>query len=162
MSAIVPAKTEKPPGVRAFVMERRLTPHPPNPRRMRLGAIVVTVLLALVPAAAMPAVTPAVAAAAQREGSVVWYSALDAPAMNALVQRFNATHPGITAQGLNIGSTRIGPRVMTEESAGKVVADVVSGDQLSISQLAETDVLQPLGVTPPPQLMKGSVDPQGR
>jgi iron(III) transport system substrate-binding protein len=129
---------------------------------MRLGSIVVVVLLALVPAAAMPAVTPSVAAAAQREGSVVWYSALDAPALNALVQRFNALHPGITAQGLNIGSTRIGPRVMTEQSAGNVVADVVSGDQLSISQLVESDVLQPLGVAPPSQLMKGSVDPQGR
>lgn len=135
---------------------------PPKPRRMRLGSVVVAVLLAALPAAAVPAVAPPVAAAALREGSVVWYSALDAPILNALVQRFNALHPGITAQGLNIGSTRIAPRVMTEENAGKVNADVVSGDQLSISQLAETDVLQPLGIPPPPALMKGSVDPQGR
>jgi len=129
---------------------------------MRPFAALLTIVLAALPAAAVPAVAPPVAAAAQTEGSVVWYSALDAPILAAVIQRFNARHPGIVAQGLQIASTRIPPRVMTEESAGKVQADVVSGDQLSISQLAESDLLQPFTVSDPEKFVKGSIDPKGR
>ena len=107
-------------------------------------------------------VTPAVAAAARAEGTVVWYSALDAPGLNLMVQKFNASHPGIVVQGVQVGSTRIPARVMVEQSAGKVIADVVSGDQLSISQLAEANVLQPYTVSDPGKFVKGSFDPQGR
>jgi iron(III) transport system substrate-binding protein len=117
--------------------------------------------LALLPAAATAAIAPPVLAAAKAEGTVVWYSALDAPALNMMVEKFNASHPGIVAQGLNVGSTRIAPRVMTEASAGKVFVDVVNGDQLSISQLGEVNLLQPFTVSDPEKFVKGSIDPKG-
>jgi len=113
------------------------------------------------PSAGVAATSPVVAAAARTEGTVVWYSALEAPSLNMMVQKFNASHPGIVVQGLQIASTRIPARVMTEQSAGKVQADVVSGDQFSVSQLAEIGALQPFAVSDPEKFVKGSIDPKG-
>jgi iron(III) transport system substrate-binding protein len=131
---------------------------------LRLGfrrALYGLAALALVPVAGAAAVAPSVAAAAKAEGTVVWYSALEAPALNMMVEKFNASHPGIVVQGLQIASTRIPPRVLTEESAGKVLGDVINGDQLSVSQLGETNLLQPFTVTDPEKFVKGSIDPKG-
>ena len=44
-------------------------------------------------------------------------------------------HLGLPRPDPFLPGNRIPPRVMTEESAGKVQADVVTGDRLSISQL---------------------------
>lgn len=126
------------------------------------AAVAAVLLAAAAPAAGNAAVSPAVAAAAKTEGTVVWYSALDAQSLNLVVQKFNATHPGIVAQALQVGSTLIPARVMTEQSAHKVIADVVSGDQFSVGQLAEVGALQPFTVSDRQKFAPGSFDPNGR
>lgn len=130
------------------------------PNRFTAGALAALLACAsTVPARG--AVPAAVAAAAKSEGTVVWYSALEAPSLALVVGKFNAGHPGITVQGLQIGSTRIPARVMTEQSAGKPIADVVSGDLFSVSQLGDVGALAPLATGDQAAFLKGSFDPKG-
>jgi iron(III) transport system substrate-binding protein len=104
---------------------------------------------------------PAVVTAAKAEGTVTWYSSLDAQTLNALVALFNDSHPGIVLRALQIGSNVIPARVMTERTAGKYNADLVSCDQFAFSQLAESDVFQPLRISDPNDYLKGTIDPKG-
>lgn len=111
--------------------------------------------------AALVLVLAAPAYAAAPENTVVWYSSVDAKALAKVVQRFEQLHPGITVQALQIGSTQIPARVMTEQAGGRFGVDVVSGDEFSISQLAEVGALQPYRVPDPEKFVKGSLDPRG-
>lgn len=98
---------------------------------------------------------------ARREGTVVWYSSVDTRALASIVDRFQKVHPEIKLQALQIGSSLIPARVMTEHESGKILADVVSGDDFSVSQLARSGVLQPYRVRDPDRFAKGTLDPAG-
>lgn len=113
------------------------------------------------PHSAAAAVSPDVAAAAKREGVVVWYAAVDAQTLAAVVARFEQLHAGIKLEALQIGSTLIPARVMTEHASGNAHADLVSGDDFSLSQLANAGILQPYRYAEAAKFAKGSVDPNG-
>jgi iron(III) transport system substrate-binding protein len=117
------------------------------------------------PIAALSAVSadqPAsVVSSAKSEATVIWYSALDAPTLTALVDLFNAGHPGITVRPLQISSNAIPARLLTERTGGKYNADVVSCDQFAFAQLAESDVFVPFKVDAPAQYLRGAIDPKG-
>lgn len=109
----------------------------------------------------LAAISPQLLAGAKQEGTVVWYSSVDTKALNAIVQRFEETHPGITVQALQIGSNQIPPRVITEQTGGKYNADLVSGDTVPISQLAAAGALQAYRPSELAKFVKGSYDPAG-
>ena len=127
------------------------------------AAVIITALIACLLSArsSLADQPPGVVAAAKSEGTVTWYSSLDAGTLNALVKLFNDTHPGITVKALQIGSNVIPARVMTERTAGKYNADVVSCDQFAFSQLAESDVFQQFKPSDPGKYLKGTLDPKG-
>lgn len=132
-------------------------------RSARVCGVLVAVALSLAGAGAGRADVPAsVAAAAKAEGTIVWYSALDDGTLNGAVALFNRTHPGIVLKALRLGSAQIPPRVMTERTAGKYNADVVSCDQLTFSQLAQADVFQRVAVANPSRYLRGTIDPKGQ
>jgi iron(III) transport system substrate-binding protein len=78
-------------------------------------------------AAAPPAeaVTPALLAAAKKEGKVVWYSAMDLPVCTRLAKAFEAKYPGISAQVERSGSERNFQRISQEQASRIFAADVV-------------------------------------
>jgi iron(III) transport system substrate-binding protein len=128
----------------------------------KLAAAVVALIACFAGAPGSNADMPAqIVNAAKAEGTVVFYSSLDVPTLDRLVRLFNDTHPGITVKALQMGSNTIPPRVMTERTAGRYLADVVSCDQFAFSQLAESDVFQPFKVADPGRYLKGAIDPKG-
>jgi iron(III) transport system substrate-binding protein len=100
--------------------------------------------------------------AAKSEGQVTWYSSLDAPTLNSLAARFNAEHPDIALSVVQISDERLLARIMTERTAAKHVADVVSLDQLGFSQLAGAGVMAPFKPAVGGEFVKGTFDAQGR
>jgi hypothetical protein len=106
-------------------------------------------------------VSPQVLSAAKQEGTVVWYTSADTQALNAIVRRFEETHPGITVQVLRTGANQIPPRVMTEQTGGKFNADVINADLLSMTQLVAAGALQPYRSSELGKFLKGSYDPGG-
>jgi ABC-type Fe3+ transport system substrate-binding protein len=131
-----------------------------NLLRAALGAA--AILAATIRVAPLSAaVPPDVEAAAKREGNVVWYTTMVTPTMNAIVKRFNDTHPGITLQSLRLGSAQIPARVMTEQRAGKVNGDVVSGDDFQFHQLVEAGAIARNPYSEVGKFIKGTVDPNG-
>ena len=122
-------------------------------------AVAAVAVLRLEPLAA--AVPPDVEAAAKREGTVVWYTTMVVPTMNAIIRRFQETHPGITVQPLRMGSDQLPARIMTEERAGKYNADVVSGDDFQFHQLLEAGVIARNPYSEANKYIKGTVDPNG-
>lgn len=107
------------------------------------------------------AVPPDVAAAAKREGVVVWYSSVDTKTLALVVARFEQTHPGITLQTLQISSNLIPARIITEQRGGKFNADVANGDIVPMSQLAAAGALQPYRPADADKFVKGALDPKG-
>jgi iron(III) transport system substrate-binding protein len=130
-------------------------------RKLGVLAAIVAAFSFLSPPPSNADVSPQTLAAAKSEGTILWYSALDTPTLNALVTLFNDTHPGIVLKGLQIGSSALPARVMTERAAGKTNADVVSCDQFGFSQLAESDVFAPFKPADPSKYLKGTLDPKG-
>jgi ABC-type Fe3+ transport system substrate-binding protein len=107
------------------------------------------------------AVAPEIAAAAKREGTVVWYSSIDTKTLAAVVQRFEQSHPGIKLQTLQLTSNLIPVRITTELRGGKFNADVANGDIVPMSQLAAAGALQPYRPAEPAKFVKGAIDPNG-
>lgn len=99
--------------------------------------------------------------AAKHEGTVVWYSSVDARALAKISERFGQLHPEIKLQTLQMGSSLIPARVMTEQQSGSVMADVVSGDGFSLTQLADAGYLAPYRVHDADHFAKGALDPNG-
>jgi len=118
-------------------------------------------MLRLVAVLLLAAVSPQMLTAAKQEGTVVWYTSIDTKAINAIVQRFQESHPGITVQILRTGANFIPPRIMTEQAGGKFNADLVNGDMLSINQLVVAGALQPYHSSELAKFVKGSYDPAG-
>lgn len=78
--------------------------------------------------AAPPAeqVTPALIAAAQKEGKVVWYTSVDVPLAERLSKAFEAKYPGVAVRVERSGAERVFQRVGQEYGSGIHAVDVVN------------------------------------
>jgi iron(III) transport system substrate-binding protein len=137
-----------------------------NPRtvgaRSWIAALVAAAALLFGPASAGSAAVPAsVMDAAKKEGTVVWYTSVDAKTLTGVVARFDQTHPGISLQTLQITSNLIPARIITEQRGGKFNADVTNGDVVPMAQLAAAGALQVYRPADPGKFVKGSIDPNG-
>ena len=79
-------------------------------------------------AAAPPAatITPALTAAAKKEGTVVWYTSADLHLAQLVGQAFEQKFPGVTVRVERAGAERIYSRVGQEYASGIHVVDAVS------------------------------------
>jgi len=111
--------------------------------------------------AGIAAVPASVTDAAKKEGTVVWYTSVDAKTLTPLVQRFDQSHPGIALQTLQITSNLIPARIITEQRGGKFNADVANGDVVPMAQLAAAGALQVYHPADPGKFVKGANDPNG-
>ncbi len=79
--------------------------------------------------AALPAaspVTPELIAAAQKEGKVVWYTAVDLPVAEKVAKAFEAKYPGIAMRVERTGGERIFQRIAQEQASKINAVDVVN------------------------------------
>jgi iron(III) transport system substrate-binding protein len=92
-------------------------------------------LAALAIAAAAPAfsqeTTPAMVAAAEKEGKVVWYTAVDVKVAETLAKAFKAEYPKIDIDVERSGSERVFQRVNQEYQANIRNVDVVNSSDAS-------------------------------
>ncbi len=75
--------------------------------------------------------TPAMVAAAEKEGKVVWYASVDVKVAEALAKAFKAQYPKIEVDVERSGSERIFQRVNQEFQSGIKNADVVNSSDAS-------------------------------
>jgi iron(III) transport system substrate-binding protein len=90
-----------------------------------LAALSFLVIASARAAPAPSAVTPELVAAAQKEGAVVFYTAMDIQVATALKQAFEAKYPGISAQVERSGAERIFQRVGQEYASNIHAVDIV-------------------------------------
>ncbi len=122
------------------------------------GSLALALAVLAIPAAqAAPA--PSVVAAANAEGTVVWYTTTDQRLLEPLLARFGARYPGIKVEPLIVGQAALAPRVMTEKLGGKFVVDLMSNDDATIQGLIETGVIQPYRIGEADKFAKGTIDP---
>jgi iron(III) transport system substrate-binding protein len=90
---------------------------------------------ALVAAAALPALaqetTPAMVAAAEKEGKVVWYTAVDVKVAEAVKKAFMAKYPKIDVDVERSGSERVFQRINQEYQSGIKNVDVTNSSDAS-------------------------------
>lgn len=101
-----------------------------NKQLARLAGSLVTLALAA-GAAQAQATTPAMLAAAETEGKVVWYTAVDVKVAEAVAQAFRAAYPKIAIEVERSGSERVFQRVDQENKANIRNADVVNSSDAS-------------------------------
>src|SRR5215831_20829600 len=77
---------------------------------------------------------------AKKEGKVVWYATLNINDSNALLQRFEQKYPFIKTELLRAGSEQLLNRILTEDSAGRSVLDLVN--LTTINALKKRNLLQ--------------------
>jgi iron(III) transport system substrate-binding protein len=84
-------------------------------------------------AAAPPptAITPALIAAARKEGTVVWYTSVDLPLAEKIAHAFEEKYSGISARVERTGAERLFQRIEQEYSSGIHAADVVNSSDAS-------------------------------
>src|SRR4030088_1461275 len=76
-------------------------------------------------------VTPALIAAARKEGKAVWYAAMDLPVAEKLARGFEAKYPGIAVRIERTGSERQFQRLAQEYAANIFAADVIHASDAS-------------------------------
>jgi iron(III) transport system substrate-binding protein len=77
-------------------------------------------------APAADAVTPALIAAAKKEGRVVWYAAMDLPVSQQVAKGFEAKYPGISVRIERTGSERQFQRLAQEYGSKIYAADIIN------------------------------------
>ena len=75
--------------------------------------------------------TPAMVAAAAKEGKVVWYTAVDVKVAEALAKVFRAEYPNINIEVERSGSERVFQRINQEYQSGIKNVDVVNSSDSS-------------------------------
>ncbi|HUQ28947.1 MAG TPA: extracellular solute-binding protein [Usitatibacter sp.] len=75
--------------------------------------------------------TPAMVAAAEKEGKVVWYASVDVKVAEALAKAFKEKYPKIEVEVERSGSERIFQRVNQEHQSGIKNADIVNSSDAS-------------------------------
>ncbi len=79
--------------------------------------------------------------AARREGKVILYGEIITPTQRAIKAGFEKKYPGITVDTLYLSGAPMMNRIMTEQSAGRSVADVLVLDALRLPALREKGFL---------------------
>jgi len=105
--------------------------------------------------------TEQLAAQAQQEGSVTWYTTFADDDVQPMVKAFNEKYPNVKVNPLRLSADKIPQRVITEQKGGKHNADVVSGDSPQVAQLLQAGALQPYTPKDQAQLPSGLDLPQG-
>src|SRR6202158_3607732 len=75
--------------------------------------------------------TPAMLAAAAKEGKVVWYSSIDVKVAELIAKTFRAEYPGIQIEVERAGAERVFQRINQEHQAGIKNVDVVNSSDAS-------------------------------
>jgi iron(III) transport system substrate-binding protein len=99
-----------------------------NPIQKGLAAL--AVLAAATPLAAQET-TPAMVAAAEKEGKVVWYASVDVKVAEGVKEAFVAAYPKIAMEVERSGSERVFQRINQEQQAGIHNVDVVNSSDAS-------------------------------
>ena len=87
--------------------------------------------VALAGAVAAQETTPAMLAAANKEGKVVWYTAVDVKVAEAIAEAFRADYPDIKIEVERSGSERVFQRIGQEMQAGIKNVDIVNSSDAS-------------------------------
>jgi iron(III) transport system substrate-binding protein len=98
-------------------------------RRRNAWALMAATALAL-PAAAQET-TPAMLAAAEKEGKVVWYTAVDVKVAEAIAKSFKAAYPKIAVDVERSGSERVFQRINQEYQSNIKAVDVANSSDAS-------------------------------
>ncbi len=92
-------------------------------------------IAALIAAAALPVAaqetTPAMVAAAEKEGKVVWYSSVDVKVAEGVAKAFREAYPKIPVEVERSGSERVFQRINQEYQSGIKNVDVVNSSDAS-------------------------------
>ncbi|WP_432855695.1 ABC transporter substrate-binding protein [Amycolatopsis sp. CA-161197] len=112
--------------------------------------------------AAADKLSPAqLAAAAAKEGVVVWYTTFADTDVQPIIADFNKTYPNVKVNALRPSASELPQRIITEQRGGKYNADVVSGEGPQIAQLVQAGALQPYQSKDAPPLPDGLTLPAG-
>ena len=102
---------------------------------MKISRCMTTVAALLAAALALPVAgqetTPAMIAAAEKEGKVVWYSSVDVKVAEAVAKIFRATYPKIAIEVERSGSERLFQRINQEYSSNIKNVDLVNSSDAS-------------------------------
>lgn len=100
-------------------------------RTRRFEAVPILLAAALACPAAAQETTPAMVAAATKEGKVVWYTSVDVKVAEGVAKAFREAYPGIQIEVERAGSERVFQRISQEQQAGIHNADVVNSSDAS-------------------------------
>jgi iron(III) transport system substrate-binding protein len=98
---------------------------------IRAGALATTLCALALGSAAGGETTPAMTAAAAKEGKVVWYTSVDVKVAEAVAKAFRAAYPGLSIEVERSGSERVFQRIGQELRAGIKNVDVVNSSDAS-------------------------------
>ena len=120
----------------------------------RIAAVLVAALSIAAPLRAQET-TPAMVAAAEKEGKVVWYTSVDVKVAEAIAKAFRAEYPKIQIEVERSGSERVFQRIGQEMQAG--IRNVDVGQEVLITAPAELDIAPgaQVGVRFPSQRCRG-------
>jgi iron(III) transport system substrate-binding protein len=93
--------------------------------------LLATVACAVASTAAAQETTPAMLAAALKEGKVTWYTSVDVKVAEGVAKAFRAAHPGLEIEVERAGSERVFQRVNQEHQAGIRNVDVANSSDAS-------------------------------
>ena len=127
----------------------------------RSFALLLLAAFALLTAPLAAAVPSDVLAGAKKEGTVVWYTSIEAPTIRGIAQRFEQAYPGVSVSPLRLGSSQLPARIITEQRGGKFNADVADADDFQFHQLVEAGAIARAPNGQPKAFIKGMVDPGG-
>ena len=128
---------------------------------MKLFRTAALLVLAAIPAAAQET-TPAMIAAAEKEGKVVWYSSVDVKVAEGLAKIFREQYPKIALEVERSGSERVFQRINQEYQANIKNVDVVNSSDASHFMFWKQQKL--LAAHTPPDVQKFAPqykDPEG-
>lgn len=83
------------------------------------------------------------AAAANKEGTLVWYTSFSSKDVAPIIAAFNKDYPKIKVQPLRLSADQLPARIITEQKGGKYNADVIVGTSVYVSQLIYANALTP-------------------
>jgi iron(III) transport system substrate-binding protein len=100
-------------------------------RKLSVRLLAPLFALAMAGSAAAQETTPAMVAAAAKEGKVVWYTSVDVKVAEAIAKAFRAEYPGIDIDVERSGSERVFQRINQEYGSGIKNVDVVNSSDAS-------------------------------
>src|SRR5438045_3609405 len=98
---------------------------------LRTRLLAASFALALAGVATAQETTPAMVAAAVKEGKVVWYTSVDVKVAEIIAKTFRADYPGIEVEVERSGSERVFQRINQEYQSGIKNVDVVNSSDAS-------------------------------